>query len=506
MFSKVNYINNILHYDGVNLTTIAEKYGTPIYIYSKNKIVENYNNYKNAFEKHNCNNYQISFAMKANENLSIIQIIKDLGGGIDAVSIEEIKKAIYVGFDTNKIVFSGVGKTQQDIEFAIKNNIGQINVESLEELLDIVNISKTLNHPVNIGVRINPNIDAHTNEKITTGKQENKFGIQYDEIDRIMKECKKNNLINLQGISVHIGSQILDKKPFEKMALFLKTIYNKYNCFTTIDFGGGLGIQYSENDKAINCEEYIKIIMKYFNDFSGKIIIEPGRSIIGNAGIFLTKIIRIKKTKNKNFIIVDGGMNNLIRPAMYGAFHYPMIVNVNKQNIIKKYDIVGPICESSDVFVSNFEANLIDDYENNFVAFLCSGAYGSSMSSDYNLQNIAGEILIDGQNILEIKKAINWKDFLIFENHSANHCLIEDCRKDIDEIDEKIVKLLAKRFELVKQIGKIKKQNNIAIIDKQRFHKVLQKVKNFAKKEELSTTFINKIYNTIHEFSCELEK
>lgn len=418
MFDKLEYKNNILYYDNVNLLEIAKEHKTPLYIYSKGKIEDNYIKYKNAFDKNNIKNYQISYAMKANSNLSILKLLNSFESGVDTVSVGEIKKALFAGFSADKIVFSGVGKTKDELIFAIQNRIGQINIESYEEYLMICDIAKELDIQANISVRINPNIDAHTHDKITTGKKENKFGVNIEVAKKIFSEIKNNKelskLLNFNGFSVHIGSQILDLTIFEEMFKFLKNIYDEYkNELQTIDFGGGVGIKYNENDEIINLNDYVELISKYFGDFNGKIIVEPGRSIIGDAGLFLTSITRIKHTDNNNFVIVDGGMNNLIRPAMYDAFHYPMVVKKNNEQI-EKYNIVGPICESSDVFVKDFELNKIEN-EDNYIVFLCAGAYGYSMASNYNLHDIAGEVLIDNGEVKQIRKSISFEDLLQFE-------------------------------------------------------------------------------------------
>lgn len=420
MFDNLEYINNTLHYDGIDITTISKNFNTPVYIYSKSKIIENYSKYKNAFQRNNINNFQIAYALKANNNINILRILKNLGSSIDTVSVGEIKKALLAGFEPKKIIFSGVGKTSEELLFAIKNKIGQINIESYEEFLMICEIVKDNNIKTNISVRINPNIDAGTHEKITTGRKENKFGIEFQVAKTIMSEVLNNNeisnFITFNGFSAHIGSQILDISCFEELFKYLQKIYLEFgDNLKTIDFGGGIGIKYNENDITININDYVGMIKKYFNFFNGTIIIEPGRSIIGDAGIFLTKIIRIKKTDGNNFIIVDGGMNNLIRPAMYNAFHYPMVVRNSNNNKVK-YHIVGPICESSDVFAKNFEMNKLDDNVDNYITFLCAGAYGYSMASNYNLHNIAGELLIEDEKIKVIRKEISFEDLLKFED------------------------------------------------------------------------------------------
>ena len=335
-----------------------------------------------------------------------------LGSGADVVSGNEIQKAMLAGIKPEKIVYSGVGKSDEELRYAIENEIGQINMESKEEFYNIQKITKELNKTANISIRINPNIDAGTHEKITTGKKENKFGISLEIAEKIIEKAKKDKLLNFKGLSVHIGSQILDVDKFELIFKYLAEIYKKYPEFKTIDLGGGLGIQYRINDKKPSCKDFMELICKYFGNINVKIIIEPGRSIIGDAGIFLTKVLYVKETEIKKFIIVDGGMNNLIRPAMYDAYHHPMLVNIESQDK-EIYDIVGPICETSDTFVKNVELNKVK--KANYIAFLSAGAYGRSMASNYNLHDIAGELLIENDKIRQIRKEISFKNLLKFE-------------------------------------------------------------------------------------------
>jgi len=415
MLEKIKYDNKQLFFDNVNLNDILKLYRTPVYVYSKDRIIENYTAYRDSFKKHNIKNYTICYAVKANENLNILKILKELGSGADTVSANEIEKSIMAGIAPEKIVYSGVGKSEEELEYAILKCIGQINVESKEEFYSIQKIAKKLNKTVNISIRINPNIDAGTHEKITTGKKENKFGIDIYIAKSIIDIAKADKLMNLKGLSVHIGSQILDINKFEATFEYLANIYKQYPHFTTIDLGGGLGIEYRNEDKLPSHENFIRLIKKYFGNNDIKIIIEPGRSIVGDAGIFLTKIMYIKTTETKKFIVVDGGMNNLVRPAMYDAYHHPMVVNIESQDK-EIYDIVGPICESSDTFAKNIELNRVSS--GNYLAFLSAGAYGRSMASNYNLHNIAGELLIENGKIKQIRKEIGFKDLLRFEETS----------------------------------------------------------------------------------------
>lgn len=389
-FNGLEYKNNQLYFNNFDLSNFTKKYKHPIYIYSKKCIVDNYNNYVKNFKKNNIKNYQICYAVKANFNIKILKLLKKLGSGFDVVSIGEIKQVLKTGVKTEKIVFSGVGKTQQELTYAIKKKIGQINIESYEEFLDIVEITNKLHTEANIAIRINPNIDVHTHKKITTGLEENKFGVNLKTAQKIINEAKKEKFINLKGVSFHIGSQIQTLSPFVELFEFIKK--NKLDKFSTLDIGGGIGIKYNEKDNTISYYEYAKSIKKYFKNYKGKFIIEPGRSIVGDAGIFMCKIVRIKETDKKKFIILDGGMNNLIRPAMYGAFHKPFLLSIDGNKKTEKYDIVGPICESSDVFGKNIVLN--QTTKNNYVIFASAGAYGRSMASEYNLHQIAKEILI----------------------------------------------------------------------------------------------------------------
>ena len=413
--NMLNYRNGNLFYEGVNLNDIAKTYGTPLYVYSKAKIVENCDDYNKAFQDHNLKNYKVHFAIKANSNLSILKIALNHNLGIDAVSVGEIKKAKFAGFNYNDIVFSGVGKTEDDLIFSVKNEIGQINIESFEEIKTLIKVTNKLEKMANVAIRINPDIKAHTHEKISTGGKKNKFGIDAKKLDEAIELIKTSKYLNLNGLSIHIGSQLTKLEDFEKAFSFVANIYKNHPEFKTVDLGGGLGINY-DNGEIISKNDYVGLIAKYFSDFKGKILIEPGRSIIGDASIFLTKIVRIKHTDAANFIIVDGGMNNLMRPAMYGAWHQPMLTknNIDKNGEVEKYDIVGPICESGDVFAKNVSLNKITD-EDNYVAFLYAGAYGKSMASNYNLHDIATELMVEGNAVKIISKPIKWEDLTKFE-------------------------------------------------------------------------------------------
>ena len=413
--NMLNYKNGKLFYEDVDLNSIAKRYGTPVYVYSKAKIVDNCEGYNKAFQEHGFKNYKVHFAMKANSNLSVLKLALKHGLGIDAVSVGEIKKARFAGFAYKDIVFSGVGKSEDDLKFSVKNGIGQINIESFEEIEMLIEVANRLKKTANVAIRINPDIKAHTHEKISTGGKKNKFGIDAKKLDEAIALIKTCKYLNFNGLSIHIGSQLTKLEDFEKAFSFVANIYKDHPEFETVDLGGGLGINYN-NGEIISKSEYVGLIAKYFSDFNGKIMIEPGRSIIGDASVFLTKIVRIKRTDAANFIIVDGGMNNLVRPAMYGAWHQPMLTknNIDTTGEVEKYDIVGPICESGDIFAKDVLLNKITD-EDNYVAFLYAGAYGKSMASGYNLHDIARELMVDGKRVIEISKPIRWEDLVKFE-------------------------------------------------------------------------------------------
>ncbi|MDR0423588.1 MAG: diaminopimelate decarboxylase [Rickettsiales bacterium] len=410
MLEKVKYKSNELYFDDVKVSSIVEKFGSPLYIYSKNRIIENYESYDSNFKKNNIINYCIHYAIKANENLSILKLLGSMGAGADTVSGNEVKKSLLAGIPPDKIVFSGVSKSRGELEFAIRSKIGQINIESYEEFLNIREIVKEINMDTNIAVRVNPDIDADTHMKITTGKRENKFGVPFEIAEKIYNEAKPNDLLNFKGVSVHIGSQILNINKFEEVLKFLSEVYKKYS-WQSVDLGGGLGIEYETNQKTPSKEEFVALIRKYFGDYKGKIMIEPGRSIVGDAGIFVCKVICTKETDTKNFIMVDGGFNGLIRPAMYDAYHHPLLSRLSGEK--KVYDIVGSICESGDIFNRDIELDVPD--KSSCIAFLSAGAYGRSMASNYNLHDIVGEVWVEEGQVEQIRKSISFEDLLKFE-------------------------------------------------------------------------------------------
>ena len=404
----MKYINKKLTIEKVSVQNIAKKYSTPTYCYSYNQLKENINNFKKSFKSFSP---LICFAIKSNTNINLIREIKKFGLGADVVSMGELMIALKAGIDPKKIVFSGVGKTSQEISYAIDKNILLINAESKSEIKEIDRIAKLKKKQIQIGIRLNPNTDAKTLTQISTGKKENKFGVNNKTFFELVSYCKNSKNIDLKCLSVHIGSQILDHKPYEKMLKAVSKIINKINHkFEFIDLGGGMGISYRDNNKKLNYKKYNVAIKKFLKNKKSKIIFEPGRSIVGNIGILISRIIYIKKSERKNFIILDTAMNDLMRPALYGATHKTLAsIKTNKKSK-KTYEFVGPICESTDKFltIKNFQ----ELKEKDLIVICDVGAYGMSLSSNYNVRPKAIELLIKGSKIKTIRKRQKYKDLM----------------------------------------------------------------------------------------------
>ena len=395
----MKYKNKKLYIENLPIEKLAKKYGTPLYCYSLKRLKNNIRNLKNDFKKIDP---IICFSVKSNPNTNLLREINKQGLGADVVSIGELMKALKAGIKPKNIVFSGVGKTKVEIEYAIKKKILLINAESKNEILQIEKIARRHKTKVDIGIRLNPNTDAKTLSQISTGKKENKFGVSDKAFLTLVKYVKKSKNLNLKCLSVHIGSQILDHKPYTKMLNVIEKLIKKidYN-FEYVDLGGGMGIDYNKDNKKFSYKKYNLIIKKFLRKYNTKIIFEPGRSIIGNTGTLISKIIYIKDGGAKKFIILDAAMNDLMRPALYGAVH--KILPVNKSNNISRYiyEFVGPICESTDKFVTLKKFQKLK--EKDFIAICDVGAYGMSLSSNYNLRPKAVELLVNGRKIKKIK-------------------------------------------------------------------------------------------------------
>ncbi len=396
----MRYINNKFFIEGKNVKSLTKKFNTPLYCYSYKSLRENIENFKKAFKEIKP---LICFSVKSNSNISLLKEIKKLGLGADVVSKGELYASLKAGINKNKIVFSGVGKTKGEIEYAIKQEILLINSESLSEVLEIEKAAKKFNKVVDIGLRLNPDTDAETLKQISTGKSENKFGVDKKTFVKIINLMKQSKFINIKCLSVHIGSQILNHKPYEKMLNVLDKLLKSLDYkFEIIDLGGGMGINYDNKTKKLNYTKYKKSIIKFKNKYDCKIIFEPGRSIIGNVGILATKVIYLKHNKTKTFVILDAAMNDLIRPALYNAKHRIVPSLRNKSRSKKTLEFVGPVCETTDKFLAERKFQNIE--ENDIMIICDTGAYGYSLSSNYNLRLRPAEILIKGNKVKVIRK------------------------------------------------------------------------------------------------------
>jgi diaminopimelate decarboxylase len=404
----MKYINKNLTIEKIGVQDIAKKFGTPTYCYSYKQLKENISNFKKNFSSFTP---LICFAVKSNTNVSIIKEIGKLGLGADVVSMGELMVALKAGIKPKKIVFSGVGKTSTEISYAIDKKILLINAESKSEIIEIERIAKSKKKNINIGIRLNPNTDAKTLKQISTGKKENKFGVDEKTFFELVNYSKNSKNINLKCLSVHIGSQILNYKPYEKMLKVVDKIIKKSNYkFNFIDLGGGMGISYENNKKKLNYKKYNIAIKRFLKNHTSKIIFEPGRSIVGNIGSLISKVIYIKENNTKDFIILDAAMNDLMRPALYGASHRTLPAFKTNQISQKTYDFVGPICESTDKFTTLKKFQKLKEKD---LIIMCDvGAYGMSLSSNYNVRPKPIEILIKGSKINIIKKRQKLKDLI----------------------------------------------------------------------------------------------
>ena len=404
----MNYRNNNFYIEKIKAENLIKKYGSPIYCYSNKRLVENINNFKNSFKTFSP---LICFSVKSNYNSTILKIIKEHGLGADVVSDGELKKVLSLGFKPNKIVYSGVGKKFEELKFAITKNILLINIESESELRNVQKLAKRFKRKVSVGLRLNPNIDAKTNTKISTGRIQDKFGLNSIDIIKILNKFKNSKNIKIKCLSVHIGSQITENKPYNNVLLAINKILSKSNFkFEYIDLGGGMGIKYSKDNRKLDYSELSKNIYKFSKKNNCKIIFEPGRSIVGDTAVLLTKVIYIKNSSNKKFVIIDAGMNDLIRPALYNATHEIIPLTKKSSRNSSSHDFVGPICETSDRFLKTKNYQKIIEGDN--LAIKDVGAYGIVLSSNYNLRPRPVEFIIKNSKIKRISKKQRLNDII----------------------------------------------------------------------------------------------
>ena len=400
---NLRYVGKNLFIEKLSINNIVKKNKTPFYLYSENQIINNYLKFEKKFRK---TNPIVCFAAKSNSNVAILKILGKLGAGADVVSGGELLKALKAGIKANKIVFSGVGKTEDEIKIAINKKILLINCESESEAKLVNKIAKKLKKKVSIGFRLNPNVDAKTHKNISTGKAENKFGLSIKNFKSFNKTLPIYKNIKLDALSVHIGSQILIDAPYKKTLNVMSKLIKELNLnLKFVDLGGGFGINYSRKDRPINLNRYSALVYNCSKKLNCKIIFEPGRSIVGDTGILLSKVQYIKNGAKKKFIILDVGMNDFMRPALYDAKHTIIPVLKVKSKVKGLIEFVGPICESTCKF--GIYKNYQKIKENDYVAITNVGAYGSSLSSNYNTRPLIAEILVSKNKLSYIRKKQN---------------------------------------------------------------------------------------------------
>lgn len=409
------YRQSKLHCEGISLESLAKRFGTPLYVYSQKTLTHNFQSLDSAMgDTDRC----ICFAVKSNSNLALLREIAQLGGGFDVVSQGELARVISAGADAAKCVFAGVGKTEDEIRYALQKGIYSFNVESWPELERIDAVARSMRKKAPVAVRVNPNVEAGTHKKITTGTYENKFGIAFEEILPIYKKASKLRNLNLRGLQFHIGSQITQVTPFEEAVRKVAPLLQELKALHGIEFfslGGGLGIVYrdalasgteawwhgAEGRATATPAKYAEKVLPVLKPLGLRILLEPGRFISGNAGVLITHVEYVKRTGHKTFVIVDGAMNDLIRPAFYDAYHE--ILPLHRRNGAKiKTDVVGPICESGDFFCQDRPLPVVKAGE--YLALMSAGAYGSVMSSNYNSRPLVAEVLVNGRQCALVRE------------------------------------------------------------------------------------------------------
>ena len=418
-----HYVGKNLYCEGVAVEALAKRFGTPLYVYSQRTLTNHFQKLDRAMSPVD---HIVCFAVKSNSNLAVLRTLANLGGGFDIVSGGELQRVLAAGGDAGKCVFAGVGKTEAEIELALRSGVYSFNVESEAELQRINRIAAKLKRFAPVAVRVNPNVDAHTHTKITTGTYENKFGIAFEQVEAVYARAAKLKNIRLRGVQMHIGSQLTAVAPFEKAVKKVLPLVKKLASKYALEFfsiGGGLGIVYQPAlasgatgwwqklvaKEILTPQKYADRLLPLLRPLGLKILMEPGRFISGNAGILVTRVEYVKRTGRKNFLIVDAAMNDLIRPAFYDSYH-EIVPLTKKTGATTASDVVGGICESGDYFCKNRLLPKLD--EGDQIALMSAGAYGFVMASNYNTRPLAAEILVNGKQAAVVRKRQTVKDIL----------------------------------------------------------------------------------------------
>jgi diaminopimelate decarboxylase len=428
-----HYRDGGLHCEEVDLTQVAQAFGTPVYLYSEGTVLDHYQRLDQALAPLD---HLICYAVKANSNRAILKLLANAGAGFDIVSGGELFRVLAAGGDARKCTFAGVGKSHEEIEYALEQRVYSLNVESEAELEYIDQIAGAKNLRAPIALRINPDVDPHTHEYISTGSQENKFGIAIDQARAVYENAAKMRNIDIVGVQMHIGSQITEAEPFadaiRKVAPLAAELKSKY-ALQFFSIGGGLGIVYessfasgsrewwsssartNQKKQPLSIQRYVETILPPLRELNLRILLEPGRLLVGNAGVLLTRVRYLKRTGQKKFAIVDAGMNDLIRPALYHSYHEIVPVNESsvgesKRGKMEKIDIVGPVCESGDFFALDREMPAV--HEGDLLAIMSAGAYGFVMASNYNSRPLPAEALVRGDQFALIRKRQELKELI----------------------------------------------------------------------------------------------
>ena len=394
-----SFKNKALYAESVAVTDLMVEYGSPIYIYSRGQIESNWQQFDQAFGDHP---HLICYAVKANSNLGVLNVLAKLGSGFDIVSIGELERVIAAGGKPGRCVFSGVSKTKTEIQRALELGIYCFNVESAAELDSVESTAKLMSTKAPISIRINPDVDANTHPYIATGLKENKFGVSINRALELYKKAELSKHLDVFGLDYHIGSQITEVSPFiealEKALELISELKAEGIKMSHIDIGGGVGITYNE-EKTINIEKYVQSVLDKVGDL--EVLLEPGRAIVGNAGIFVTQVEYLKQGGVKSFAIIDGAMNDLQRPSLYGSYHQAIAVEDNSKGIKDTWDLVGPICETGDFLAKDRELTL---EQGDYIALMSAGAYGFVLSSNYNSRPRVAEVMVSGSNHTLVRK------------------------------------------------------------------------------------------------------
>jgi len=401
-----SYQNRQLHAEGVRLAAIADKVGTPCYVYSRAAIEERFRAFDNALAERD---HLVCFAVKANSNLAVLNLLARLGSGFDIVSGGELERVLAAGGDPAKVVFSGVGKTPEEMRRALQAGIYCFNVESEAELEILNSVAGQLGKQAPVALRVNPDVDPATHPYISTGLKQSKFGIDITRAEAVYQQARSLPNLRIMGVACHIGSQLTDMTPLlealERVVALASTLIDQGITLQHLDLGGGLGIRYNE-EKPPEPGDYVRAILERLRTKgpryqSLRLVFEPGRAIVGNAGLLLTRVLLLKPGEEKNFAVVDAAMNDLLRPALYDAWHDIAPVSVDQPRTLHTYDVVGPVCESGDFLGQDRELGI---EAGDLLAVISAGAYGSVMSSNYNARPRAPEVMVDGSSFHIVRR------------------------------------------------------------------------------------------------------